>query len=455
MERGLEHWRQFREGNEGSHIFKHHQIHHGGAGEPAFHLRPVKYCRTALERQVGEAVRIHSRGEAVLNSRTEYNRCHITRLSLPPEAGKAVAVTEEEGYNQGQLERAYEDGRLRNMLENTTAEKRGGTALPQKAGKRRRQLGQLEVEQGTAEQGDVRPTPEDCPDTQDLPPSLPGEEKLPCENSPVETCFEITALEQIAKSSLDSKGVNTAEYSPASVPKVLAGEQVTLKEGLGGESWLETAVICQEGSLVSEQAEPSAREPPHYSLVQNMKPSLPTHDRETEDDSGSLHNTNMGGGADVTCVPYSYIKPYPLPKTEDDLSHQNDTRKENKDDLKSSEESEDNHGDLGSIATRNRVEKVEQEDKNSKDNLLPKTEDDLYVFCKKDKSRCYTHNVELVSRKAKAKVWRTGRDGTNRRVYKIVESFVCPAFLVGIQPVTEPLGGNSNNFTTTTTTTTR
>ena len=83
-ERAAEHWQDYRAGAEDSHIYKHQVIHHGGAGSPNFHLRPVRFCRTALSRQVGEAIRIKRRGEGVLlNSKTEFNRCQITRLSLP------------------------------------------------------------------------------------------------------------------------------------------------------------------------------------------------------------------------------------------------------------------------------------------------------------------------------------------------------------------------------------
>ena len=84
-ERGAEHWSAYRAGSEGSHILKHHMVHHGGQGEPKFHLRPVKYFKTPLARQVYEAVRIRRRGGEgnLLNSRSEYNRCKITRLSLP------------------------------------------------------------------------------------------------------------------------------------------------------------------------------------------------------------------------------------------------------------------------------------------------------------------------------------------------------------------------------------
>ena len=45
-------------------------------------MRAVSYHRSALTRQVGEAVRIGRRGGAgqILNSKSEYDRCHIPRL---------------------------------------------------------------------------------------------------------------------------------------------------------------------------------------------------------------------------------------------------------------------------------------------------------------------------------------------------------------------------------------
>ena len=80
QERGKEHWKDFEDGSSESHILKHHLIHHGGEGTPEFHLRPVKFVRTALTRQLSEAVRIGRRGEGkILNSKTEYNRSRIAR----------------------------------------------------------------------------------------------------------------------------------------------------------------------------------------------------------------------------------------------------------------------------------------------------------------------------------------------------------------------------------------
>ena len=81
QERAKEHWEGFKNKKEDNHILKHWVLHHNSTGEPNFIMKVVKFHRTALSRQVGEAIRIHKRG-MVLNSKGEYNRCHITRLSL-------------------------------------------------------------------------------------------------------------------------------------------------------------------------------------------------------------------------------------------------------------------------------------------------------------------------------------------------------------------------------------
>ena len=65
-------------------------------------MRVIKHYPTALRRQVGEAVRIRRRGEAVLNSKAEFNRCKIVRLTIPesdpaPTPVGPVVTTEPEG----------------------------------------------------------------------------------------------------------------------------------------------------------------------------------------------------------------------------------------------------------------------------------------------------------------------------------------------------------------------
>ena len=85
-ERGREHWRDYRSGHEDSHILKHHLLHHGGEGVPEFHFRPIMFVKTALTRQIAEAVWIQRWGEdIVLNSKAEFNRCTISRLTIGEE----------------------------------------------------------------------------------------------------------------------------------------------------------------------------------------------------------------------------------------------------------------------------------------------------------------------------------------------------------------------------------
>ena len=50
-------------------------------------MKVIGSFRSALSRQVSEAVRIRRRGGAgsILNSKTEFNRCHIPRLRLEEE----------------------------------------------------------------------------------------------------------------------------------------------------------------------------------------------------------------------------------------------------------------------------------------------------------------------------------------------------------------------------------
>ena len=56
-ERSKEHWGAMRSRSEKSHMFKHQQLEHGGA-EPEFVMRSKGYFRSALSRQIAEAVQI-------------------------------------------------------------------------------------------------------------------------------------------------------------------------------------------------------------------------------------------------------------------------------------------------------------------------------------------------------------------------------------------------------------
>ena len=61
---------------------KHWVLHYNSEGVPNFEMKVVQHHRSVLSRQVGEAIRIRRRMGTTLNSKSEYNRCKIGRLSL-------------------------------------------------------------------------------------------------------------------------------------------------------------------------------------------------------------------------------------------------------------------------------------------------------------------------------------------------------------------------------------
>ena len=63
FERSREHWGAWRSQKEDSHILRHQVAEHDGEENPQFTVQVVKYYKTALSRQLGEAVIIRrSRG---------------------------------------------------------------------------------------------------------------------------------------------------------------------------------------------------------------------------------------------------------------------------------------------------------------------------------------------------------------------------------------------------------
>ena len=111
-ERSKEHWGDLKKGKAESHMNTHWQDAHGGEDHPPqFNFRVVKRCKTALSRQVAEAVRIQLRG-SVLNIKGVYNRSKLTRLVVDEEWDKKVWADSwsERAENQ---EVSAEDGVLR------------------------------------------------------------------------------------------------------------------------------------------------------------------------------------------------------------------------------------------------------------------------------------------------------------------------------------------------------
>ena len=86
-ERSKEHYEGAKRGSTKNHMVKHRMMEHTGEQEPKFNMKVRGYYKTALARQVAEAVLIRRRGGegAILNSKGEFNRSYIPRLQVEEE----------------------------------------------------------------------------------------------------------------------------------------------------------------------------------------------------------------------------------------------------------------------------------------------------------------------------------------------------------------------------------
>ena len=79
-----------------SHILKHQELAHPDQEQPNFEFRIKGSFRSALERQVTEAVLIRRAGAAALNSKGVYNRCSLPRLAVEIENKTSKEQTDKE-----------------------------------------------------------------------------------------------------------------------------------------------------------------------------------------------------------------------------------------------------------------------------------------------------------------------------------------------------------------------
>ena len=71
---------------------------------PKFKLKVIGSFRDALTRQISESVRIDLRGGGALNSKNEYSRCRIPRLTIDMEGWKIMKKKEKERLQLEDLE---------------------------------------------------------------------------------------------------------------------------------------------------------------------------------------------------------------------------------------------------------------------------------------------------------------------------------------------------------------
>ena len=99
-ERGVEHSNDFSRLEYRSHLLKHYILKHQDIklDELEYGMRIRSTFRTALERQVGEAIAISREkrnGTELLNSKAEFNRCKIHRLDTRTDKEKLKEISAE------------------------------------------------------------------------------------------------------------------------------------------------------------------------------------------------------------------------------------------------------------------------------------------------------------------------------------------------------------------------
>ena len=123
-ERLNEHWKDFENLNEKSHILKHYLIAHQDIPirDMRIRVKVLKRYRNAFERQIGESIYINENlklGTNLLNSKNEYNRCSIPRLAILPSKDEMMEEIREE---QEEKRIRKEISKLRQRLKETGEE---------------------------------------------------------------------------------------------------------------------------------------------------------------------------------------------------------------------------------------------------------------------------------------------------------------------------------------------
>ena len=139
FDRSSEHQRDYKSQKEDSHMIKHWITTHQGQEKPMFIQRVVNKYKSALDRQVGEAVRIQLRGNT-LNSLCGFNRSKVTRLVVDKEWDTKVW---RENFDQKLIQTVLADeedidiGTVRNAKRRLEGNKQEEQANPEILKKRR------------------------------------------------------------------------------------------------------------------------------------------------------------------------------------------------------------------------------------------------------------------------------------------------------------------------------
>ena len=137
-ERAKEYVGDWKSRKEDTHMHEHGEKEHRDTeGGPHFGMKILRAHRLALERQIHEAVLIsNSWQKEILNSKQEYNRCIIPRLSI-------IVGTQVKEDTDGEA-KAYQESELRELEDNCKERKRYTVERSQQPAKRRKRWHQEE-----------------------------------------------------------------------------------------------------------------------------------------------------------------------------------------------------------------------------------------------------------------------------------------------------------------------
>ena len=145
FERGWEHVNDMAQLKTTSHMLKHVLTKHPeqDMAEVQFGMKIVRTCMSSFERQIYESVLIQREREEhhILNSRTEYNRCSLPRITTQ------VGEQEVEKYNQTLLQEKQEEEKLEKLIINLRKQRNKARLMPAKSqdlGTKRRKINRTE-----------------------------------------------------------------------------------------------------------------------------------------------------------------------------------------------------------------------------------------------------------------------------------------------------------------------
>ena len=164
-ERTREHLRDYWDDKSKSHMREHFQEQHRDEVSKCtadreimerFEVKIVEKYRTALTRQVGEAIHIRGARGALLNDRDEYNRCELPKLSVT-KARQKDPVTEGDLRKQRETENLVETlAETQHKRRNRDETEERNSREPERETQNKRRRDNTQVTQRTHPQRDKR-----------------------------------------------------------------------------------------------------------------------------------------------------------------------------------------------------------------------------------------------------------------------------------------------------------